>query len=42
MTPDPARMPRPPSLRRELWAILVLYGFLSVVPLLVGWGCSGL
>lgn len=30
------------SLGRELWAILALYGFLSILPILVGWGCSGL
>jgi hypothetical protein len=33
---------QPPSLRRELLAILVLYAFLAVLPVLIGHGCSGL
>ena len=28
--------PKPPSLRRELLAILTLYAFLSVLPILIG------
>lgn len=39
MTPPEA--PRP-SLRRELLAILTLYGFVGILPLLIGYGCSGL
>ena len=38
----PPHEPPPSSLRRELLAILTLYAFLSVTPLVLGWGCSGL
>jgi hypothetical protein len=30
-----------PSLRRELLAILFVYALLSIVPLLVGFSCTG-
>ncbi len=40
----PARTPRQAApatdLRRERWAILALYGFLSIVPILIGTTCS--
>jgi hypothetical protein len=32
----PRQPPKPPSLRRELLAILVLYAFLAILPLVVG------
>jgi hypothetical protein len=35
-----APAPRPPSLRRELAAILFLYAAIAILPLLVGWGCG--
>ncbi len=39
----PTRQPTPtPSLRRELLAILFLYAVLSILPLAIGAGCSGL
>jgi hypothetical protein len=38
--PAPPPLRRPPSLRRELVAILVLYAAIAVLPLLVGWACA--
>lgn len=32
---------KPPSLRRELLAIVFLYAILSFLPLWVGYGCMG-
>ncbi len=40
--PKARRQQAEPSLQRELLAIIVLYACLSIVPLLLGWGCSGL
>ncbi len=32
---------RPPeSLLREIWAILVLYLVIAILPLLIGWACA--
>ena len=33
--------PEPPSLKRELLAVLFLYSVLAVVPILVGLTCTG-
>jgi hypothetical protein len=35
------REPRTPSLRRELLALLFLYGVLSILPVLIGLNCTG-
>lgn len=39
--PVPPSAPRPPTLRRELRAVLVLYVVVSLVPLALGWLLAG-